>query len=168
MPDYSKSKIYKIVCNITGLVYIGSTCQTLCGRLQDHKKTYKRYLNEKYHYVSSFKIIENNSYDIILHEYFFCERKEQLHARERFFIENTECVNKYIPTRTQKEWREDNKEQIKKEKSEYYFKNKEKIRKKQKEYNKEWSKNNKEKISEYNKQRYIKNKEKLTPPENLI
>ena len=34
MPDYSKGKIYKIVCNVTGLVYVGSTCEpTLARRL---------------------------------------------------------------------------------------------------------------------------------------
>ena len=64
MPDYSKSKIYKIICNITGLVYIGSTCQTLTQRLQDHLRCYRRVLNKKCHYVSSFKIIENGNYDI--------------------------------------------------------------------------------------------------------
>jgi hypothetical protein len=57
--DYSKGKIYKIVCNITGLIYIGSTSQSLIQRLQDHKSGYKTYLNRKTHYVSSFKIIKD-------------------------------------------------------------------------------------------------------------
>jgi len=56
MPDYSNSKIYKIICNITGFVYIGSTLQTLIQRLQDHKRDYNSYLNKKHNYVSSFKI----------------------------------------------------------------------------------------------------------------
>ena len=112
MPDYSKSKIYKIVCNIAGLIYIGSTSQPLCRRIQDHKNDYKRYLNGKHNYVSSFKILENDNYNIILVEDFPCETKEQLHARERYWIENTECVNIYIPTRTDKEYYEQNKEKL--------------------------------------------------------
>ena len=165
MTDYSKSKIYKIVCNITGLIYIGSTSQTLTRRIQDHKKNYKYYLNEKYHYVSSFKVLENNNYDIILLEDYSCERKEQLHARERYWIENTECVNKVIPTRTQKEYWEDNKQKIAQQRKKHYEDNKETINKKHKEYclknkekksqRKEYDLKNKEKIKEY----YEKNKE---------
>ena len=34
---YENGKIYKIVCNITGEVYIGSTKNTLEYRLQRHK-----------------------------------------------------------------------------------------------------------------------------------
>ena len=33
MIDYTKSKIYKIVCNTTGLIYIGSTVNKLSRRL---------------------------------------------------------------------------------------------------------------------------------------
>ena len=123
MPDYSKSKIYKIVCNITGLVYIGSTTQNLCGRIKDHKSDYKRYLNKKHSYVTSFKILENDNYNIILVEDFCCERKEQLLARERYWIENTKCVNLKIPLRNRKEWCEVNNEKIKKIIKDYYENN---------------------------------------------
>jgi hypothetical protein len=153
MPDYSKSKIYKIVCNITGLVYIGSTTQTLSQRLQDHKVDYKRYLNKKFSCVTSFKIIENNNYEIILIEDCPCERKEQLLSRERFWIENTECVNLKIPSRTQKEYREENREKIKQINKEYHENNKEK--------RKEYCEKNKEKIKEQRKEYWEKNKEKL-------
>jgi hypothetical protein len=37
----------------------------------------------------------------------------ELNARERWWIENNECVNKYIPTRTDKEYYEAHKEKIK-------------------------------------------------------
>jgi predicted GIY-YIG superfamily endonuclease len=45
--DYSKGKIYKIVCNKTGLVYIGSTCRSLEQRLKEHVYDSKRYLDKK-------------------------------------------------------------------------------------------------------------------------
>jgi predicted GIY-YIG superfamily endonuclease len=38
MPNYQNSKIYKIRCNTTGLVYIGSTTQSLKQRLDQHIK----------------------------------------------------------------------------------------------------------------------------------
>ncbi len=48
MPDYSKGKIYKIVCNTTGLVYIGSTCEpTLARRLAGHRGAYNAFLKGK-------------------------------------------------------------------------------------------------------------------------
>jgi hypothetical protein len=83
MPDCSKSKIYKIVCNITGLIYIGSTSQTLNQRLQDHRRSYNRYLNKKTTFISSFKIIENNNYDIILVEDFFLVKGKNNYTQEK-------------------------------------------------------------------------------------
>jgi hypothetical protein len=82
MPDYSKGKIYKLECYTTGLIYIGSTTQSLIQRLQGHKKDYKYYLNEKCNYTTSFKILENDNYNIVLLEECPCDNKEQLHAKE--------------------------------------------------------------------------------------
>ena len=88
-------------------------------------------------------------------------------ARERFYIENNDCVNKNIPNRTQKEWREDNKEKIKEHKKEYYQDNKDRIKEQQKEYHrvnrdklKEHYQDNKEKINKQRKEWYQDNKEK--------
>jgi hypothetical protein len=112
--DYNNSKIYKIVCNVTGLVYIGSTCQsTLATRLSEHRRKYKLFLNQKYTFVTSFKVLENNNYDIILIEQYPCNSKQELHKKERFYIESIKCVNKYIPNRTIKEYYNDNREKIK-------------------------------------------------------
>ena len=104
MVNYSNGKIYKIVCNITGLIYIGSTCKKLCQRISQHRTAYKRYLKDNKHYITSFKIIEGGNYEIILIETFPCENKEELHKRERYFIDTLECANKVIPTRTEKEY----------------------------------------------------------------
>lgn len=117
---YKNGKIYKIVCNKTGLVYYGSTCQKeLCQRLAAHKQNYKRYLNGKYCFVTSYKILENEDFDIVLVEDYPCDNKEQLFTRERYYIDNNECVNKIRPNRTKKEYRQDNKEALKKKGIEY-------------------------------------------------
>lgn len=125
MVNYSNSKIYKIVDNTNGNIYIGSTCKKLCQRLGQHRQDYKRYLDGKYNYVSSFKVLENENFEIILIEN--CENitnREELNARERHYIESLNCVNMFIPNRTQKEWIEINKDKILQNKKEYYIKNK--------------------------------------------
>lgn len=96
MPDYSKGKIYKIVCNETGLVYIGSTTQDLNIRISDHKKDYNAWLQGKIHYVTSFDIIKNNNYYIQLIEEYPCESKTELEMREGYFQKQIECVNTRI------------------------------------------------------------------------
>ena len=95
MIDYQQGKIYKIECNVTGKVYIGSTCEPiLARRLAGHITSYKRYLNGKSHYVSSFDILQNGNYDIVLIESYPCNSKDELHARERYHTNNIDCVNK--------------------------------------------------------------------------
>ena len=114
MKDYSKAKIYKIICNVSGLVYVGSTCEpTLARRLAKHVGNYKIWLkNNNYSYTTSYKIIEGNDYDIVLIEEVQCETKDQLHARERYHIENLVCVNRYKPTRTSNEYKKEYAEEI--------------------------------------------------------
>ena len=42
--DYSKAKIYKLVCNITGLIYVGATCKLrLCQRLSNDSPMQESY-----------------------------------------------------------------------------------------------------------------------------
>jgi len=112
--DYKNGKIYKITSNSTDKIYIGSTCQLLCKRIAKHRCNYKEFLNGKGCNISSFEIIKLDDAIITLIEDFPCERKEQLHARERYYIELNKdiCVNKVIPTRTKKEYNQDNRERL--------------------------------------------------------
>ena len=121
-----------------------------------HKKDYKKYLNGKYPYVTSFTIIEGGNFDIILLENHSCKNKYELQARERHYIETIECVNKVIPNRTPKEHYEVNKEKIKEQTKQYYELNKDK----RKEQIKQYKSSNKEKIKEQNRQYYLKKKQK--------
>ena len=122
--DYSQSKIYKICDNTNGAVYFGSTTQKLYERINDHKKSYRKFLKGKRGNITSFEIIKNNDFNIILVENVLCCDKEQLQARERYYIENFECINKYIPGRTSKQYHEDNKERLKELSKQKYEKNK--------------------------------------------
>ncbi len=56
---------------------------------------------------------KNKDYSYCVVEEVEYENKWELHNRERYYIENFECVNKNIPTRTRKEYDQDNKEKIK-------------------------------------------------------
>ncbi len=113
MPNYQLGKIYKIVCNLTGKVYYGSTCEpTLARRLAKHVNSFNCFKNGKTNFVSSFSIIENNNYFIVLVEKYACNDKMELQQRERFYIENNDCINKNIPNRKIKEYYQDNKDKI--------------------------------------------------------
>ena len=166
MVNYEFAKIYKIVDNTNGNIYIGSTCEpTLARRLASHRQNYKRYLENKHNFLTSFNILKNDNYEIVLLEE--CKditTKDQLHKRERFYIENNICVNKHMPLRTdkeyyeyQKEYRQENKEKILERQKQYNQDNKEKIS----EYNKQYHQDNKDKKSEYNKAYQEKHKEKI-------
>jgi hypothetical protein len=111
--------IYKI----TGgdLCYIGSTTEKINTRYSKHKANYRVWKSGgKMGHCSSFDIfdtvgIENCKIELL-------EQTDTLLNRERFYVESMVCVNKKIPNRTKKEYRELHKE---------YFK----------EWTKEWRKN---------------------------
>ena len=109
--EYKNGKIYKIISDNTNNIYIGSTCQPLNKRIAMHRGDFKKFTEGKKGFITSFDIMKLGSYDIILIENFPCDKKEELHARERYYIEfhKNICVNKYIPNRKQKEYEENNK-----------------------------------------------------------
>lgn len=160
--DYKNGKIYKIINDENEDVYYGSTIQTLKERFESHKNDYKVYLNGKYDYVTSFEIVKYSSCKIILVENFPCKSRYELEVRERYYIEKYKCVNKIVPTRTCKEWKNDNKDILKEKRKQNYQENKEKIREEAKQYRLE----NKEKINKYNAQYYQENKEKCKKQAN--
>ena len=133
-------KIYRIVDNTNSNVYIGQTTQLLNQRLREHKKSQK---------CRSRDIIKNGDYRIELIE----ETDDK--SRERWWIENTDCINITTPGRTREEWREDNKDKIKEYRREYYQDNKDHQAESQKEYREK----NKEKTKDYNKEYYTARKD---------
>ena len=148
--NYANTKIYKIACNKTGLIYIGSTTKKyLSDRLAGHRRDYEFYQQGIKGYITSFKILENGDYDIILLENFNCNDKNEQKARERFYIESIDCVNKQHPGRTKKEWYEINRERHLEKFKQYNEDNKEVI----KDYKKEYYKAN---LTEIKQKRQVK------------
>jgi hypothetical protein len=160
MNKYNNSKIYKIVCNESNNIYYGSTIQPLYKRINDHKKAYRRYLKDKFHYLTSFEIIKNNNFNIILVENINCNSKEELEKIERIYIDNNICINKYRPTRTKKEYCEEHKDHLNELQKIYYEENKETISNQRKEKyklmtNEERLEKNRKARENYNKRKSI-------------
>ena len=104
MVNYSNGKIYKIYSDETDLVYYGSTTRKLYERLAEHKIDVKR-SGKNGRNVTTGLLLNNYICKIVLVEDYPCERKEQLLMRERFYIENNNCINKCIPIETKEERR---------------------------------------------------------------
>jgi len=111
------------------LNYYGSTIQPLNVRLSHHKcksnDCLSRDLNKE---KMTIELVEE------------VEDETQLKWRERYYMENNECVNKYLPVRGD----EERKEVMKEYHKEYRIENKEYFRQKSEEYRN----NNKEKLKE--------------------
>jgi len=140
MKDYSKTIIYKIVCNITGEVYYGHTTLTLEKRLFYHKKPSNP--------CRSKQIIERGNYRIDLLEHYPCANVKEAHAREGWWIENNPHVNKQIPGRTKKEYYEANRDHTLAKQKAYNEANRDRVLAQQKEYKAQ----NAERISQQRKE----------------
>ena len=148
MNKYQNGKIYKIVSSDYSKCYIGSTCESLSQRMARHRNKYKVYLKGDITLTRSFDLfdqygVENCKIELI--ENFPCENKEELRKREGHYIQNTECINKYVAgrNRTFKEYYQDNKEKCNAQRREYKEKHKEELKL-------------------YYQEQYIKSKDKLS------
>jgi hypothetical protein len=98
MPDYTKAKVFQLIDNTNNNIYIGTTSQKLCQILSGLVARYKKYClcPDKLKYHLSFKIIKNKQYQIILIDNIACNNKEELHQKERYYIDKMECINKIV------------------------------------------------------------------------
>ena len=102
MVNYAQAKVYRLVNNVDGKEYVGSTCNPLHKRKAGHKRDAAKSPNQPVY--SHLNTIGWENVEIILIENCPCSSKEELHARERHWIETLKPVlNKAIPTRTPKE-----------------------------------------------------------------
>ena len=123
-------RIYKIYrpCD-EKTVYIGSTTQKLNLRFNEHVSSYKRFLNGKYRYITSFDILKHEDAEIQLLKEVKVDSLEELHILENEYInkykkKNFNVLNKRKAFETESEKEESQKEAVKK----YRNKNKEQIR----------------------------------------
>jgi hypothetical protein len=112
---YNNGKIYRICDNAYTKFYYGSTVQQLAVRMGGHRVDYARYKNGNFQKVSLFDIFDEFNHlncKIELVELYPCQSREELRKREGYHIQNNECVNKRVAGRSDKEYREQNREAI--------------------------------------------------------
>jgi len=171
--DYSHTFIYKLCCKDPTItdIYIGHTTNVV-KRKQRHKyccnnSSCKDYTNYVYQFIRNTGGWCN--WDMVVLVELNCNDKYETERNESKYIEELQTtLNKQIPTRTDKEYYEQNKDKIIEQQKEYYEQNKDKIaeyREKNKdkiaEYNKEYKEQNKETLTEYNKEYRRQNREKI-------
>ena len=116
--NYQNGKIYKIepINGEEGDVYVGSTTnEHLSTRFGQHKSEYNKWKAGRGAKTTSFILFEKYGIDackIILIEASSCNTKDELTSKEAEFIITLKCVNKCVPHRTLKQYREDNKKHI--------------------------------------------------------
>ena len=160
--NYSRGKVYKLVNNVDNEIYVGSTIQSLTQRKAGHKR---KAVDVPYRRVyQHLNTIGWDNVEIVLIENYPCQSKEELNARERYWIEELKpSLNKLIPTRTAQEYRQDNTDKIKEKMREYLQKNADNIREQKREYHqknadlikekqREYRQNNSDKIKEYQRE----------------
>ena len=126
--DYSKTVIYKIVCKDTNVKdsYVGYTTD-----FKDRKRCHKRGCCDEKRKDYSYKVYkcirENGGWDnwsMIEIEKYPCDDWKAATAREFYWFSELKCtLNVQVPTRTQKEYQNDNIDKFKENKHDYYINN---------------------------------------------
>jgi len=129
--------VYKILCNVTSEVYIGSSKTEEC---KTGGRKYYRLSGHKWgNRCSSKTIIERGNYQFIILENNV--ENHLLREREHFYITNIQCVNRNVPyvegdgrkdrnNKRSSESYQENKEEKKEKSKENYYKNRTQIREK--------------------------------------
>ena len=165
--DYSKTIIYKMVCKDINIkdCYVGSTTDFI-RRRSAHKNNTNNNTKDSHSYVYEF-IRQNNGWDnwemIEVEKYNAVDKNDSL-KRERYWLETLKAtLNKVIPTRKKKEYREINEDKIKEHFKEYYENNKDKV----KEIKKEYYEKNKFKFKDMQKSYREKHRDIINETERL-
>ena len=115
--DYSKTDIYKIVCNDLKItdIYVGHTTDFL-KRKSKHKTCCCNENNRDYNFKVYQTIRANGGWDnwsMIEIETFECSDGNEARARERYWYEQLEAkLNTQVPNISQKEWEKEHAEYI--------------------------------------------------------
>lgn len=175
--DYTKTIFYKIVCNDLNIkdCYIGHTTQFI-KRKSAHKYRCIDENNKKYN-IYLYEFIRNNggwdNWDMIMIEEIKCENVLDAKRQERKFIEEYQAsLNKQTPSKTYKEWCDENKDKLKQYKKTWYENNKDKqeYKDKQKINKKKYINQDEYKIKENERQKEYRkiNKDKINTREREL
>lgn len=147
MPDYSKTVIYKITCNDPEVtdVYVGHTVN-FYRRQYNHSSVCNNKKSKRYNFLVYQTIRDNGgwlNWSMVEVEQFPCADVYQAIAREGYWYKELNgTLNYCVPSRTKKEYNQDNREQINEKQRQYIQTNKEQIIEKKK----QWYQDNREQI----------------------
>jgi len=151
--DFSKSFIYKFVCNDISVteIYVGASCDFI-KRKACHKSKCNNEKGRDYN-IYVYKFMRDNggfsNWTMLKIVDFPCNNRFERDTEERRFIELLHAgLNKIIPTRTLQQYMDTHKETISDHKKEYYNTHKETIS----DHKKEYYQTNKETVKESCKQ----------------
>jgi len=174
--NYNNGKVYKIepICEYDeGEIYIGSTTkQYLSQRFTAHRTAYNHSKNGGINKMSSFDLFDKYGIEncqIVLLELVNVNSKAELHQREAHYIRTLKCINRQIPNRSKKEYKEANKEKLALQNKAWREVNREKKALQEKNYrednkekialkNKAWREVNRDKINKKARENYLKRK----------
>ncbi len=159
MTNYLNSKVYKLVSNLTADIYIGSCVVELSKRLSHHKLSSNQCVSKK-------MFVNDAIITIVLLEAYPCNSKNELKARELYYITNNVCINHNKPFITElllsdkeymKEYSLANAAKIGERMAKYYLDNADKI----KEYNAKYYLDNVDKVKANKAKYYLDNTDKI-------
>ena len=163
--DYSKTMIYKIVSVDLDIkdIYVGHTTD-FKRRKSEHKRTCTNASKNQvlYEFIRSHG--GWSCFDMILIEERACTNRYEAEKLERHYIESLNAkLNQVIPTRTDREYKADCREEIADKAKLYRETYKADIAQKRR----LWSEDNKELVSQRSKAHYQSNKEKIVTKQKL-
>jgi len=152
---YKRGKIYTIRCrDDDGLVYVGSTIQSLAKRIGGHRdKSIKNPDIILYKYVNN----DWSNWYIELYEDYPCDNKEQLEKREGEVIRQIGNLNCNIAGRDIKQYRQDNRDKLLEQMKQYNQDNRDKLLEQKKQHYQD----NREERLEQKKQHYQDNRDEI-------
>ena len=86
--------IYHLKSFQTDKIYVGSTILTIKVRFSNHKVHYKRWLNNKMYYISSFELLQYNDCYIELIKEVYCIKKLLNELENEEINKNKNCTNR--------------------------------------------------------------------------
>ena len=128
------STIYKLQCQITGKVYIGTTTRGIERAMKQNIYFFKAYKRGTLKtYSSMYEVVINENYNVTVLEevHNFANDTDfltRLKKRQKFYLEQyDEAVNKHIPLRTGKEYYVENRDHYSQYNKNYYKANEQAI-----------------------------------------
>ena len=126
MNRYNQGKIYKILNTEDSVFYIGSTCQPqLAQRMVWHRASCTSQRDNYYKLYQHMNLLGKDKFYIELLETYPCNTKDELHAREGYWIRQLKpTLNMRIAGRKKDEYYQDNRDYLLNKAKQHYVNNK--------------------------------------------